>query len=300
MKYSSNRELNKIIIIQVKIDCMTKEEIIGFIDTRFKKIGKHFRTTLDRFEPKDSLKFRSEMKKLKVFFHLLNMESSDGFSYRITKRMKTIYGYLGIIQNFQLQLKKTNEYVKESLNNIPVSYVSMLEKELDYWKKLSKDFIDPSYDFSNDERDILATLPDKLSSKSIKKFIDYTLYELKTMSGRLDEDEALDNARKYIEDLYYNYSFISPFITQQQANLLNGRSMEESLKLFGDLRDRNVALALLKFCASEELDESEKKLLKEMENEWMNEKKVLKNKLIATLEAMNIKTNHLKGFVLQK
>jgi CHAD domain-containing protein len=214
--------------------------------------------------------------------------------------MKTIYGYLGIIQNFQLQLKKTNEYVKESLNNIPVSYVSMLEKELDYWKKLSKDFIDASYDFSNDEKDILATLPDKLSSKSIKKFIDYTLYELKTMSGRLDEDEALDNARKYIEDLYYNYSFISPFITQQQANLLNGRSMEESLKLFGDLRDRNVALALLKFCASEELDESEKKLLKEMENEWMNEKKVLKNKLIVTLEAMNIKTNHLKGFVLQK
>lgn len=115
------------------------------------------------------------------------MESEDGFSYRITKRMKTIYGYLGIIQNFQLQLKATNEYVKNSLNSVPLMYLNNIEKELEYWKKRSQDFIDKASDFFNDEKEIIATLPDKLSKESIRKFIDYTIYELQMISGRSDD-----------------------------------------------------------------------------------------------------------------
>jgi hypothetical protein len=37
------------------------------------------------------------------------------------------------------------------------------------------------------------------------------------------------------------------------------------------------------------LDEKEKELLKEMENEWLKKKNDLKNKLIAALDSMNIK-----------
>src|SRR6185312_16329853 len=262
---------------------MKKEEIEEFVEDNFKKISKHFHKAIDNFETKDISDFRSEIKKLKVFLHLINMESCDGLSYRITKRMKTIYGYLGVIQNFQLQLKKTNEYVKKSSGNIPVHYVTMLERELEFWKKTSKDFMDADYDFFNDKKEIIATLPDKLTKKSIHKFIHYTLYELQVISGHSD-DYSLDNARKFMEDIYYNYVFIKPFITEQQTNLFDEKAISECLKLFSDFRDKCGALILLQTFGIDELDEPEKQLLKEMENDWLHEKKELKNQLSAKLD----------------
>jgi hypothetical protein len=277
---------------------MKKNEIVGFIEDKFKKIARQFQKAIVNFEPEDIYKFRAEIKKLKVFFHLLSMESRDGLSYRITKKMKTIYGYFGIIQNVQQQLKKINEYVKESAASIPVSYVNMLEKELDYWKKLSKDFIDADYDFDNDKEEILVALTDKLTKRSIKKFIDYICYELNTISGRLDEDEALDNIRKFMEDIYYNYEVIASFMNQQQMNLFNQKSIAECLKFFDDFHDKCVALALLKTFDTNGLNEPEKQLLKEMENEWMYKKKDVKNKLITTLRSMNIPVNKMEDFAI--
>ena len=274
---------------------MKKEEIDEFVEDAFKKIDKHFYKAIDNFETEHIREFRSEIKKLKIFLHLLNMESGDGFAYRITKRMKTIYGYLGIIQNFQLQLIKANEYVKKSAKSIPALYVNMLEKELEFWKKLSKDFIVEDYGFLNDKKEIITTLPDKLTKKSIRKFIHYTLYELQVISGHLD-DHSLDNTRKFMEDIYYNYTFIKPFITQLQNGIFDEKVVGECLKLFGDFRNKCMALALLQSFSADQLDEHEKQLLKEMENDWLHEKKELKNQLSAKLDSMHIKANNLDEF----
>ncbi len=274
---------------------MKKEEIDAFIEDKFKKIARYFHKAVDNFETEDINDFRSEIKKLKVFLHLLNMESGDGFSYRITKRMKTVYGYLGVIQNLQLQLKNTNEYVKKVSGNMPVRYVNMLERELEFWKKASKDFIDADYDFFNDKKEILAALPDKLTKKSIHKFIHYTLYELQLISGHSD-DYSLDSARKFMEDIHYNYALIKPFITEQQTNLFDEKEMDECLKLSGDFRDKCMAIALLQ---TFDADESEKQLLKEMENDWLHEKKELKNQLSVKLDSMHLKANSLGEFAFE-
>ncbi len=272
---------------------MKKEEIEEFIEDNFKKIAKHLRKAIENFEMEDIREFRNEIKKLKVFVHLLNM--GDGLSYRITKRMKTIYGYFGVIQNFKLQLKKTNEYVKKSSGNIPVRYLNMLERELEFWKKISKDFIDADYDFFGDKKEILDTLPDKLTKKSIHKFIHYTLYELQVISGHLD-DYRLDNARKFMEDIYYNYAFIKPFIIEQQTNLFDEKAINECLELFSDFRDKCMSLSLLQTFSA---DESEKQLLKEMENNWLHEKKELKNQLAAKLDSLHIKADSLSEFAFE-
>jgi hypothetical protein len=250
---------------------------------------------MDNFESEDIREFRSEIKKLKVFLHLLNMESEDGLSYRITKRMKTIYGYFGVIQNFQLQLKKTNEYVKNSSGNIPVNYLNMLRRELEFWKKISKDFIDADYDFFGDKKEILDTLPNKLTKKAIKKFIHYTLYELQVISGHLD-DYSLDNTRKFMEDIYYNYAFIKPFLNPRQTNLFDEKTINECLELFADFRVKCVALALLHTFGA---DESEKQLLKDMENDWLLEKKELKNQLSAKLDFLHLKAISLAEFAFE-
>jgi hypothetical protein len=269
---------------------MRKEKISEFIEDSFKKIAKHFRKAIHDFEMEDIRQFRAEIKKLKVFLHLLNMESKDGFSFRITKRMKTIYGYLGIIQNFE-QLKKTNE----SVSNFPATYPNMLERELEYWKKLSKDFIDSNYDFISDKKEILATLPDKLTKKSIHKFIHYTLYELSLISNRLD-DVALDNFRKFMEDIYYNYALIKPYLTKQQTNLFNEKEVRHCLDLFNNYRDECMTLALLETLTTSALDDKGKRILKKIENDRLLEKKEIKNQLSTKLNSMHITANNLNEF----
>jgi hypothetical protein len=270
---------------------MRKEEINEIIEGSFKPIVKYFHKAIHDFGLEDIRRFRTEIKKLKVFLHLLNMESVDGLSYRITTRMKTLYGYFGIIQNLE-QLKKTNEPGKSR----PSFFLKMLDKELAYWKKLSYDFIEDSYDFISDKKEILAVMPDKLTKKSIYRFIHYTLYELSLISNRLD-DLALDNFRKFMEDIYYNYPYIKSYFTEQQTNLFDQKEVGRSLVLFNSYRDKCMALALLQTFGTDALAEHEKKLLKQMENEYLYEKKELKNQLSAKLDSMHIKANNFSEFV---
>jgi hypothetical protein len=55
---------------------MKRNEIVGFIEDKFKKIARQFQKVIVNFEPEDIYQFRAVIKKLKVFFHLLSMESS--------------------------------------------------------------------------------------------------------------------------------------------------------------------------------------------------------------------------------
>jgi hypothetical protein len=274
---------------------MKKEEINEFIEERFKKINKYFHKSIKSFDVENIGVFRLEVKKLKVFLHLLNMESKDGFSFHITKRMKTIYGYLGIIQNFQLQLKNTNEYVKKTQDAVPLCYRNVFRKELEYWINISKDFIAADDDFTSDKHVILGSLPDKLAKKSIKKFIDYTLYELSTISARLD-DEELENVRKFMEDIYYNYDFIKSYFTEPQTNLFNQKEVAPLLELFNNYRDKGMALALLQMAGTDGLEDPEKVILKQMQNDWQYEKKELKHQLSGKLEDLHVRAKSLNAF----
>ncbi|HZW66005.1 MAG TPA: CHAD domain-containing protein [Hanamia sp.] len=276
---------------------MKKSEIDEFLETSFKKIGKYFHKSIAGFDTESIREFRTEIKRLKVFLHLISMESADGLACRITKRMKTLYGYFGIIRNLETQLSETKKYAQSPTHNAPAHHIHILEKELQYWKKLSLDFIDAGYSFNNDKQEIMAGLPDRLNKKSIKKFVHYTLYELHTLSGRADDD-ALDSIRKFIEDIYYNYEIISPFFDERQCKILNKKTIEECLKLFDDFRNKCISLVLLQTFLTDELDESEKQLMKTMEKECLNEKKDIKHKLIAALDSMNVKAVNLNSFVI--
>jgi len=270
-----------------------------FIEDRFKAIVRYFHKAIDSFDAEDIARFRTEIKKLKVFLHLLSMESDDGFSYRITKKLKTIYGYMGVVQNSQRQLKKTKEYLAKNDGDIPVHYLNMLEKELAFWKKTSKDFIDADYNFLDDKEAIVAALPDKLTQKSIREFIHYTLFELQSIAGNSD-DYVLESTRKFMEDIYYNYPFIKPFITEQQTNLFDEKAISECMELFGDFREKCTSLALLQTYNADKSDETEKRLLQKMENDWLHEKKELKNQLSAKLDSLHIKANNLEAYAFRE
>jgi hypothetical protein len=278
---------------------MDKKEIAEFIKARFRNLNKYFQKALYAFGEEDIVGFRNEIKKLKVFLHLLSMESEDGLSYRISKNMKTIYGYLGIIQDLQKNLKDTNKYLKISTTNIPYRYVNILEKELQDWEKLNKDFINPGFDFLNDEHKILATLPDKLTKKSIVNFIDYTLYELKSIDSNLQE-EGLNNARKLLEDIYYNFQVVKPFLSPQQRVLFDEKNLGECLSLYDNSRHIFSPDGLLLCYNVDALDEQEKLFIKKMKDDWMSESKELKAQLASRLHAIQISANNLKELSQQE
>lgn len=262
---------------------MKKGEIDTLIKDSFKKTDRYFHKMITSFETEDIFEFRAEIKKLKIFLHLLSMESADGISYRITKRMKTLYGYVGIIRNLQLQIEKVNDYLKKHSINTPLSYLIKLQNEIANWKKNTTDFIEKDYNFLNDEDEILAAVPDKLTKKSIKKFIHYTLYEIGMLAGRLDDDESFDNMRKLLEDIFYNWTFIEPYVKVDQTALLNKKQMGECLQLFWNFRDKCMDLTLLETYNNGTMEKSEAVILKALEQVWLKEKQELKSLLCARI-----------------
>ena len=71
---------------------MKKEELDGLIKGSFKKINEFFHKAIERFEAEDIRKFRIEIRKLKVFLRLISMESEDGLSCNITRKMRLLTG----------------------------------------------------------------------------------------------------------------------------------------------------------------------------------------------------------------
>ena len=65
---------------------MKKEEMGEFIKGSFKRINEYFYKVIDHSEVEDIRKFRIEIRKLKVFLHLVSMGFEDGLSCNITRK----------------------------------------------------------------------------------------------------------------------------------------------------------------------------------------------------------------------
>ncbi len=267
---------------------MSKQEIAQVIDDIFKGIVKSFRKSMQGFEPDDIQRFRTEVKRLKVFLHLLNMESEDGFSYRITRRLKTIYGYQGIIRNIQSQISEINFFVKEHSGVNSVYYIDELRKELAFWKKLSADYLHDVYDFEADKMNLLSELPDRLTDLSIQNFIHYTLHELQSPSGNSD-DYILGNTRKFIEDLYYNDEFIRPLADKQKLFLPDNNELQVCMELLLAFRKNCIALDMLQSFDWNKANKEDRLLINQLENKWMGEKNELKKRLSDKLNSGSIR-----------
>ena len=271
---------------------MKQDEIEEIISHRFKKIDTYFSNAIQNFGSESILKLRSEIRKLKVFLHLVSMESENGTKYHISKRMQMIYAYLGIIQNLDQQLKEALLYRKELSMPTPVFYVRMLEKQLTYWKKLSKGYINPAYDFFIDQKEITDNLPNGLSGKSISGFIDYTVNQIGEMSAYIHK-EALYNVRDSMENIYYNLPLLKPFQPEKPSILFDVKEVKDCLGLFGNFRNKSMTVALLHTINPNGLNKDEKQFIKKMGKNRLREKNEIRGHLAAKLDFIYMQTNKL-------
>ncbi len=267
---------------------MKNDEIQTVVKQHFKIIDKLFRKIIIDFNTEDIREFRLEIKKLRSFLRLLNFESASGHPLRITKKLKTFYGYTGIIRNLQLNLKNIDGYYENKTGRIPGSYIRKIEKEMQYWKANTKTFMDLDSNFYNDEEIMLAELPDKLTKTSVQRFLQYVFHELNVLVKHSDDDEVLHSIRKLIQDIVYNL----PYIHNYKITAPNGFDDEKNallcIELLETFRDRCIELVLLKTYYDDDYSIEEKRILEQIEHKWQEEKQQAKTEIYSSLNSLQL------------
>jgi hypothetical protein len=276
---------------------MKKHEIEKTVDNNFKNIEKSFHKILSHFNNDDIQQFRTEIKKLRAFFHLLDMEAGGDTHFKITSKMKTFYGYTGIIRNLHLLLETINSHFEYSTDKDLMAFISKLEKEINYWEKNTKEFVSEHKNFEVDEENLLARLPERLRRRSIKKFVSYLGYEIQTFLTRCD-DEKLNSTRKLLEDLFYNWEHVKPFADILPEGL---RKEDEVQFLFNSLsgfRDMSAENTILDTYYNDSESDEEKVILATIIQFCKSQKEELKSVICTKLELIPVQPIVRRAFSL--
>lgn len=267
---------------------MKKNEIEEVVAGHFKKLDKLFPKIIAGFELGDIHNFRIEIKKLRSFLHLLDMEVDGEPPGKITKKMKTFYGYMGVIRNLQLHIQNINNYFQNSIDVTPELYNTKLRGEIEYWENTTKEFISSHNNFLNDGDKIISELPAKLKKSSIKKFIKYIIYEVQVLLIRLDDDETIHSIRKFLKDLLYNWPYVKYYMVDLSPGLHREEDIREFIEMLGGFRDKCIDLTFLQTYYADSCPEKDKPVLKKVIYEWNIEKENIKKTIRVKLELIPV------------
>jgi CHAD domain-containing protein len=263
---------------------MKQQEIVENVQTIFKKIHKLSADIRNEFEEQPIHEFRKEIKQLRAFLRLLSTEKEEDQKLKITGKMKTYYGYMGIIRNLQLQQKNITVYLNG--HHIPLAYFSILKKEGEDWQKTAAEYMDIEKDFYDDEELITGDLPDKVTKALIIKYINQ---EVAVLMGLLTTDLSDDNihrVRKILKDLQYNWLFIKRYILLLPLQIEDEKEIKSLTDLIGKFHDKCVCLGLVHSYNTYSIVEEEKELLQRIERIWIEEKRELKRTVLERLDSL--------------
>jgi hypothetical protein len=246
-----------------------------------------FNKVLTHFNDDDIEQFRVELKKLRAFLHLLDMETGEGIQLKMTPNMKTFYGYAGIIRNLNLFLHTINKHFASSTDKDLSAYITKLEKEILYWQKNTNAHVDMHRNFSMDQEKIIAKLPAKLKRRSIKKFVEYVNYELQILLMRFD-DEKLHSIRKLLEDILYNWKYLQPYAGVLPTGLSHKEDIRSILNSLLDFKDKCVANTLLDTYYNDAESDEEKIILTNIMQFCKSQKNDLKKEICSKLELIPV------------
>ena len=276
---------------------MKKHEIEKTVDNNFKNIERSFHKILNHFNNDDIQQFRAEIKRLRAFFHLLDMEAGGNTHFKITSKMKTFYGYTGIIRNLHLLLETINSRFEYSTDKELTTFISKLEKEINYWEKTTKEFVSEHKNFHVDEENLLSSLPDRLRRHSIKRFVRYLGYEIQTFLTRFD-DEKLNSTRKLLEDILYNWEYIKPFADMLPEGLRKEDEIQFLVNSLLALRDKCAAITILDTYYNDSESDEEKVILATIIQLCKSQKEELKKAICTKLELVPVQPIVKRAFSL--
>ena len=224
---------------------MKHGEISAVINKRFKKIEGQFHKTASRFEMESIHELRTEVKKLRAFLRLLNVEIDNKSSFKISKKMKTLYGYAGTIRNLQLQLKSMDHYAGNLQSTALEGYKDYLKKIIDKWEASFIEFTKQENIFHHDKKKIERNLPRKFRKAALKQFLQIKIKELGNLIKALPDDDVLHRIRKLLKDITYNWPFLKGAVKLPPLAFSKKEKIKSFTDLIGLFMDKSVGIILL-------------------------------------------------------
>lgn len=228
---------------------------------------------------------------------MLDMEAGGNTHFKITSKMKTFYGYTGIIRNLHLLLQIINTRFDCSTDKYLMSFTGKLEKEINYWEKNTKEYVDQHKNFQMDEDKILAILPKQLRRSSIKKFVAYLGYEIQTYLTRFD-DEKLNSIRKLLEDILFNWEYVKPYADILPEGLRKQNEIHSLIYTLLDFRDKCAAYTILDTYYNDSESDEEKVVLANVMQFCKSQKDDLRKAICSRLELIPVQLIVKRAFSL--
>jgi len=263
---------------------MKKKEITEVVEDSFKILEKLRQRILKEFDADDIHDFRVEVKKLRAFLRLVNIEKDDGEPV-IPKLLKTFYGYIGIVRNVHLFRHDLFKYVTDHAVEKPEAFLQLIENEEYYWKKEANELMEDN-NFLDVKEKILEALPGKLEKTRIKKFMEGKLAELKELLEDDYDDHTMHGIRKIFKDVLYTWDYL-----KDDADLPKSMSGKDKLKsltsALGAFMDKSFELGFLQPSYLNKINaDNEKLLLLNLYKDWDVEKNTVKQKFVGSLTSL--------------
>lgn len=276
---------------------MKKNEIELVVKHHFKNVSKLFKKIIKEYPVNDIIELRNEIKKLRSFLHLLDMESSPGKVIQLSQKLKIFYGYTGVIKNLKLHSQHISRECDINAFHLPVSYLDKINREIGSWETDTLDFIEEDYNFLDDEEKIMKLLPEKLTKDYLKKFIKAKFDQLKAYLTFPVEDESLSSIRKFLQDILYNWEYLRNYIEPIPGCFFLSQDREYYLEMLNEYRNKCIDIILLQTYRVGGWDKEEKDALNRIEKIWQEEKnnqiELVKNKLeLIQLSPENVYNEH--------
>ena len=249
---------------------MKKEELLLQVKKKLKVINRLSQRIIEDFDMISIHDFRVEIKKLRSFLRLAAAESGNKLPV-LPNRMKTFYGYAGMVRNIQIHLQSVKNYAEINKQPIPKEYISILEKEKKHWQQEATDLMHDN-DFSGDEEEIINNLPDKLTQSAIRRFSKAKKEDFFQLLLHHNSDESLHDMRKILKDLSYTWPLINNYV-ELPPIINNKESINLIVTLIGEFTDSCMKLNFLSSDYIESIhNEEEKNLLRQIAQKIISEK----------------------------
>jgi CHAD domain-containing protein len=255
---------------------MKRSKIITVVKNSFHKLDKLFTGVIIDFEIESIHDFRTEIKKLRAFLRLLNTQSKKGLS--ISKKIKQFYDCIGDIRNLQLHIESVKEFVKNSNDKFPPTYLQKLNAEIELYKTDSIKLIDHKI-LSKNFKKIIYHLPLGIKKKTIENFIHEKLSELKQLLTNMQDDEVLHSIRKNLKDILYTWSTVKPYRDLLPEAISKKNNIQSLTDILGDFCDKKNGIELLARYCSQIIANKENELLQKIIQKWKEEKLNLKQQI---------------------
>ncbi|SRR5579871_519828 len=257
------------------------EEIIRHFFIQLQQILSRIEKKIGR---EDLHNFRVEIKKLRAFLRLLNLELKEQRNQKIPHQLKKIYSLAGKIREVQLHLRKINKHYKDEKK--PQQYIDLLENEKAKWK-IKLQTVLKDLQLPKEEEELKRKMPIEIRQETVTNFFQQKISSIHSLlSAKRINDEGLHSIRKYLKDIIYVTQILEDAETPM-GNLLwtenEIKNAEEIAHELGLINDVRISLSFGKQAYLNKINVEERNGVGQTITQWKKEKTEMKKNIIGKL-----------------